>query len=134
MAITIYQDESALPPQPAELSVGPTLIIELAYGSPSKLLYIQDHTSPTSLPWQLEVSEPWLEVSATSGTTPATITVSIKETMLDWMVVRVSVTIAPYYQFLPMISRWAQGVCNGRKVQAQPSGGQADPRQGRGHP
>lgn len=81
--VTVVRDLSELPPVPDALTVGPTLItFDPAASQTSATLSIDNENADSSIAWNAEVSQPWVELSATSGTTPAEITVRFKDTGL----------------------------------------------------
>jgi hypothetical protein len=76
--VTVVDDISELPPVPDRLIAGPSLItLDPGSGQSTTVLSIDNENPESSLSWEASASEPWLLLSATSGTTPAEVTVSL---------------------------------------------------------
>jgi hypothetical protein len=73
--VLVVEDIDQLPPVPDALLVGPTLLtVDDETAAP---LSIENENLENALGWDAVASEPWLVLSATSGTTPAEVTVSL---------------------------------------------------------
>jgi hypothetical protein len=81
--VTVVSDLSELPPVPDALAASPSLIaFAPAAGATSATLRIENENVQQALPWQAEAHADWVQLSATTGTTPAEITVSFANTGL----------------------------------------------------
>lgn len=75
VVVTVVADISQLPPVPDALEVGP---LALTLDNTTSLpLDIENENETNQLSWEAVPSEPWLRLSATTGTTPAEVTVSL---------------------------------------------------------
>ncbi|MCP4357890.1 MAG: BACON domain-containing protein [Chloroflexi bacterium] len=97
------------------------LAIEPAFGVPEAYLHLASLYNNNAIHWPATVSDPWLQLSQTSGTTPHSIAVSVDESALadgfyeasitlansdnaaDSIIIPVYITIAPYNLYLPVI-------------------------------
>ena len=80
VAVTVVGDLSQLPPVPDALEVGPlALTLDATTSLP---LDIENENALNPLNWQAMPSQPWVKLSATSGTTPAEIEVSLDTSTL----------------------------------------------------
>ena len=73
--VTVVADLSQLPPVPDALAVGPVLLTLDSQSSAP--LSIENENTLNPLAWDAVASESWVRLSATSGTTPAEISVSV---------------------------------------------------------
>jgi hypothetical protein len=75
--ITVYEGPDDLPTLADELMAEPGLVVLNAQiGIDSQPIYVYNQTNPDPIAWTAEASDPWVELSATSGTTPDSLTVS----------------------------------------------------------
>lgn len=66
------------------LTAGPTLIMfEPANGMTSATVSVDNQNAAQSIAWNASANQPWVVLSATSGTTPGTLTVSFNNTGLS---------------------------------------------------
>lgn len=72
--VGVVESIDQLPPPPDLLTAEPGLI-SLFGGQPSATIAIANDNAATALAWSATASEPWVQLSATSGTTPAEVTV-----------------------------------------------------------
>lgn len=115
-------DPSQLPPMADTLLVGPeTIFLDPASGRPAATLSIDNQKLANPIVWNAVASEPWLGLSATSGTTPQDITVFLRDTGLaegvynatitltspvvpdQSVVIRVEATVARARLYLPIV-------------------------------
>jgi hypothetical protein len=81
--ITIVDQPAALPPAPDGLVAGLSLIHLMPAGQQTgELLLIDNRNGEHAIQWTAEASEPWVQLSSTSGLTPQVITVSFADTGL----------------------------------------------------
>lgn len=79
--VSVVESIDRLPPPPDALTAGPALI-SLHSGQPIQTLSIANQNAQHGLAWNAVTSEPWVQLSASSGTTPAEITVGFDSTKL----------------------------------------------------
>lgn len=78
VTVAVVPDIDDLPPVPDGLSVGPILLtLDSQTGA---TLAIENDNPLDPLTWDAVASEPWLRLSATSGTTPAQVLVTVDPT------------------------------------------------------
>jgi len=81
--VTVVADLSQLPPPPNELLAGPSLIIyRPSVGAVTASIAIDNQNLLNPIAWTATTSEDWVQLSATSGTTPDTITATLNDTGL----------------------------------------------------
>jgi hypothetical protein len=82
--ITVVANLSLVPAQADALDVGPTtIVLEPKDGVNSAQFSVDNHIHTNPITWQATADQPWLQLSATSGTTPGNVTVTFQETGLD---------------------------------------------------
>ena len=70
--VTVVSTPNDLPPQPDALIAGPDLVFLYPNsGITSGTIYLDNLNLGSGLSWSVTSSEDWVELSATSGTTPA---------------------------------------------------------------
>jgi|GEM_PF-998788 len=88
ITITVYADPAHVPPPANSLRAGPAVLSIDANGwGPDSLLFTRNVHEPVPLGWTVTASEPWVQLSTLSGSTPQTVTVTI-----DW-----SLLVPGYY-------------------------------------
>jgi hypothetical protein len=122
--ITIYESYLDVPAQADELSVSPgEIILEPARGIRSGQIVVNNIYNGTQLTWQATVSDPWIILDDYSGRTADVIEVTVDESLLDFgeytgtinvydpnslgsgRLIRVQITLSPYFAILPIILR-----------------------------
>jgi hypothetical protein len=75
--IEVFAGPDDLPPVPDVLRAEPALVVLNAQiGIDSQPIYVYNHTNPGPIAWTAAASDPWVGLSATSGTTPGSVAVS----------------------------------------------------------
>jgi hypothetical protein len=75
--ITVYEGPDDLPAMADELMAEPGLVVlSQQIGIESQPVYVYNQSNTDPIEWTAEASEPWVELSAMSGTTPETLIVS----------------------------------------------------------
>ncbi len=75
--VTVVGDPTQAPPVPNALSVGPSpVVLNAANGLPDATLSIENQNAGNVISWNAVASAPWVQLSASSGTTPDSITIS----------------------------------------------------------
>jgi hypothetical protein len=82
VAVTVVADISQLPPVPDALEAGPLALTLDNTPTTSLPLDIENDNATNPLEWEAVPSDPWVKLSATTGTTPAEITVSLDSSTL----------------------------------------------------
>jgi len=82
--VTVVAELTDLPPMPDRLVAGPSLItFDVGAGGTTAQVSIENENSSNPIAWSAVTSEPWVQLSATSGTTSTEITASFFDTGLD---------------------------------------------------
>ena len=122
--VTVVDTPNDLPPQPDALVAGPDLVfLQPNLGISNATIYLDNLNLGNPLAWNVSSSEPWVQLSASSGVAPQDITVSTSLTGRDFgehkalltfsdpgglyapVYIVVVVTIPEYNQFLPLAQR-----------------------------
>ena len=75
--VTVVPTPNDLPPQPDALSVGPEpVFLEPASGVITATVYVDNLNLGNAIVWNATFDQPWLQLSADSGTTPDAFIVS----------------------------------------------------------
>ena len=78
--VIVVSDPTQLPPLPDALIAGPSpILFDRAMGVVSARLSIDNQSGPNPIGWNAVASAPWVQLSATSGATPADITVTFND-------------------------------------------------------
>lgn len=120
--VTVVSDVTQIPLPPDGLSAGPApIFFEPAIGMTSAQLSIDNRNLVNPIAWNAVADEPWLQLSASSGTTPDDIIVTFQDTGLpegthtatitlispavpnESVIIDVEVTITLNYIYLPLI-------------------------------
>lgn len=120
--VTVVADLSQLPPPPDGLLAGPSLIIfDPSVGAITDSIAIDNQNFLNPIAWTATTSEEWVQLSATSGTTPDSITATFNNTGLsegfymatititspnvpgESVTINVEVTISSSHIYLPII-------------------------------
>jgi len=79
--VTVVAELTDLPAVPDRLVAGPSLItFDVGVGGTTAQVSIENENTGNPIAWSAVASEPWVQLSATSGTTPAEITASFNDT------------------------------------------------------
>ncbi|MBN1483397.1 MAG: hypothetical protein JXA37_01635 [Chloroflexia bacterium] len=122
--IEVYAGPGDLPPQPDLLAASPTLLsLNPHLGAGSRPIYLYNANNPEPLSWTASASEPWVHLSATSGSTPevisvwastfglpegyytATVTFTNDAAPTESATVELAVTATRFYVYLPLTVR-----------------------------
>jgi hypothetical protein len=81
--VNVVADIDQLPPVPDVLVVGPALLtLDATAGMGTGTISIDNENAANALAWTASASEPFLQFSESSGTTPSTVTVSVNRSGL----------------------------------------------------
>ncbi len=123
--VEVFAGPDDLPAMPDVLRAEPALLaLSSATAGDDQLIYVYNHTNPDPIAWTAAASDPWVGLSATSGTTPGSVAVSADTDALpngrytaavtftalgdrdNTAIVNLSVTVRNYVSvYLPLVLR-----------------------------
>jgi hypothetical protein len=120
--IEVFAGADDLPPMADMLQAEPALVVlNPPMGIDSQQIYVYNYTNPDPIAWTAEASEPWVQLSATRGSTPDSLTVSADTASLpngryraavtftevgnreDTTTINLSVTVRNFSVYLPLV-------------------------------
>jgi hypothetical protein len=120
--IEVLAGADDLPPMADMLQAEPALVVlNPPMGIDSQQIYVYNYTNPDPIAWTAEASEPWVQLSATRGSTPDSLTVSADTASLpngryraavtftevgnreDTTTINLSVTVRNFSVYLPLV-------------------------------